>query len=181
MLQAHTFERKKFNKFFINFIAAVTDNILREAFKCCGPIERIRTVQGERGCNGVAFIRFAKAESCALALKLNGTEILDREIRVENYKAGKSGDKKIKKEKTTKPVKFNKNFGGKANNKLAVKGAKFPGKGAKFPGIGAKFPGKGAKFLEKQGDKKKKNKEFLGVKSIEKKKVISKNSILIAN
>lgn len=131
-----------------NFIAAVTDHLLREAFKCCGQIEHIRTVQGERGCKGVAFIRFAKAESCSLALKLNGTEILDREIRVENYKAG---DKKVKKEKTIKPVKVNKNTGVKAN---------------------AKFAGKGPKLADgKRGDKKKKNKEFLGVKSIEKKKV----------
>lgn len=132
---------------------AVTADLLREAFACCGAIESIRVAQSNRGCSGVAFIRFENSDSCALALKLNGTTILDREIRVENYKAKKSDQGK--KEKTSKPV-----VGAKAKN--LKKGA---GKNANKPN---------AQNGAQNGDKaktKKKNKEFLGVKSNDAKKV----------
>lgn len=117
---------------------------MRESFKCCGEIEHIRVVQSSYGCAGVAFIRFAKPESCALALKLNGTSILDRPIRVDKYKANKATEeKKVKKEKTPKPIQKKKNA-----NKQAANDASSPDK-----------------------KKKKKNKEFLGVKSNVLKKV----------
>lgn len=137
-------------------ITAVTESTLREAFKCCGEIEHIRIVQSERGCKGVAFVRFVKPESCALALKLNGTPILDREIRVEKFKVGKLNEKKDKKQKkgkiAPKPA-----LKGKAGNKVANNA----GKKADL------------KDTNKQTEKKKnkKNKEFLGLKSNDKKKV----------
>lgn len=131
--------------------AAVTDHILREAFKCCGEIEHIRVVQSDKGCKGVAFIRFAQPESRALAIKLNGTSIMDREIRVEKYQANKSpGEKNVKKAKTPKPVQKK-----KAANKAGAKKA--------TPQAGANG--------ESKTKKKKKNKEFLGVKSNDAKKV----------
>lgn len=125
---------------------------MREAFKCCGEIEHIRVVQSDKGCKGVAFVRFAQPESCALAIKLNGTSILDREIRVEKYKANKSpGEKNVKKAKTPKPVQkkkaANKNAANKATQQADTNGE-----------------------IKK---KKKKNKEFLGVKSNDAKKVKS--------
>ncbi|XP_031619661.1 RNA-binding protein 34 [Contarinia nasturtii] len=123
-----------------NLKYAVTENILRESFKCCGEIEHIRVVQSALGCKGVAFIRFVNPESCGLALKLNGTPILDREVRVEKYKANKATDeKKVKKEKTSKPIQKKKNAN---KQKQTANDASSPDK-----------------------KKKKKNKEFLGVKS----------------
>lgn len=114
-------------------------------------------MQGELGCKGVAFIRFAKPESCALALKLNGTQILEREIRVEKFKLNKlSSGKKDKKQK---------------KGKIAPKPGQKPNADKK--------PGKNAgkntelKDTKKQTEQKKnkKNKEFLGLKSNDKKKV----------
>lgn len=134
------------NKLFF-LTTAVTDHILREAFKCCGQIEHIRVVQSDKGCKGVAFVRFAQTASCSLALKLNGTSILDREIRVEKYKENKSpATKEIKKAKTPKPVQ---------KKKLANKNA-------------AK---KASPTVDGDKKKKKKKKEFLGVKSNDAKKV----------
>lgn len=127
---------------------------MRESFKCCGEIDHIRVVQSLRGCKGVAFIRFAKPESCALALKLNGTLIMDREIRIEKYKANKAEEgKKIKKEKTSKPIQKNKNMIVDKNKKKATNG--IVAKNASSPGP----------------DDKKKKKKFLGAKSNVVKKV----------
>lgn len=122
---------------------------MEETFKCCGKIEHIRVVQTDKGCKGVAFVRFVKPESCQLALQLNGTSILGREIRVEKYKANKSSaEKEVKKAKTPKPVQKK-----KIANKATAATSAAPVTG--------------------DGDKKKnkKKKEFLGVKSNDAKKV----------
>lgn len=130
-----------------NLKYAVTADILRESFECCGEIEYIRVLQNERGCKGLAYIRFVDAEGYTAALELSGTDILGREIRVEKYKVSKTGEgKKLKTSKV--------NLG--KNKKNLQKNA---GKGAK-PGD-AKGPGK----------KDKKKKEFLGQKSNDAKKV----------
>lgn len=137
--------------------AATADN-LRETFGCCGEIEYIRVLQNERGCNGLAYIRFVDAHAFSAALELSGTDILGREIRVERYKASKSGEKKGKKEKTPK-----------------VK----PGQNKNKP---QKNAGKGAKPTDAKvaGQKdKKKNKEFLGVKSNDAKKVMKMKNVLL--
>lgn len=130
---------------------------MREAFKCCGQIEHIRVVQSDKGCKGVAFVRFAQPESCSLALKLNGTSILDREIRVEKYKENKSpAAKEVKKAKTPKPVLKKKLANKNAANKNAAN--------------------KASPTVDGDKKKKKKNKEFLGVKSNDAKKVRIANS-----
>lgn len=127
---------------------------MRDAFSCCGAIENIRVAQSEKGCSGVAFICFENSDSCALALKLNGTSILDREIRVEKYKAKKAD--KSKKEKAPKPV-----AGEKKKNLKKVAGQK-----ANKPNAQA-----GDKANKKKKNQEKKNKEFLGLKSNDAKKV----------
>lgn len=142
----------------------MTEQILRKTFKCCGEIEHIRTIQGPEGCKGVAFIKFTKPESCELALKLHGTEILNREIRVERHslKMKKNKEKmKIKKEKQQKSGK---------NKKNAAKG------GEHNPMIKPKAGGDDDGAVHKMMGKKKKNKakpvkEFMGTKSIDNKKV----------
>lgn len=100
----------------------------------------------------MAFIRFAKPESVTLALKLNGTSILDREIRVERYQQNYS-EKKVKKEKTPK-----------SQNIVTTK------KNSKNPN-GAKKVMSKMSTDGKMGEKKKKNKEFMGTKSNDTKKV----------
>lgn len=126
-------------------------------------MEHVRTVQSLKGCNGVAFIRFAKPESCALALKLNGTPILDREIRVEKYSPNKAtnAEKNVKKEKVKKPQQ---QLGKKKKN--ANKGGASEG---------------GKPTNPKVGDNKKKNKEFMGAKSNDAKKVNRQLSIVSIN
>lgn len=51
----------------------------------------IRVIQCKKGCNGTAYVCFQKSESVDLALKLNKTLVLDREIRVERYHTKKLG------------------------------------------------------------------------------------------
>lgn len=131
---------------------------MQEAFKCCGQIDHIRTLQGLKGCNGIAFIRFAKPESCDLALKLNGTEILDREIRVERYNTKKLAQKQMKKEKSAKQRKLGKKP--KAGEDGKMTSPKATGGGADMK-------------MGKKKNKVKPVKEFMGTKSIDNKKVIS--------
>lgn len=144
---------------FLHLIVAVTTPILREAFECCGKIEHIRAVQALQGCRGLAFIRFLKPESCELALKLHGTKILDREIRVERFQKKKK-EKKVKMEKTSKPQK---------PNKLKKGLPKAEGNGE------SSAPGAAGDHDKKM--KKKKNKakvkEFMGTKSVDNKKVMA--------
>lgn len=98
-----------------------------------------------------------------MALKLNGTQILEREIRVEKFKLDKlSSGKKDKKQK---------------KGKIAPKPGQKPNADKK-PG---KKAGKNTelKDTKKQTEQKKnkKNKEFLGIKSNDKKKVNGKKNM----
>lgn len=146
-------------------IAAVTEQILRKAFKCCGDIEHIRTLQGPQGCKGIAFIQFAKPESCELALKLNGTEILDREIRVSRYTI----KKKEKVQTANKKGKQQK--GGKVQKNAVAKGAGKPNASDDADVAMHKM------MAKKKKDKTKTGKEFMGTKSVGNKKVQSTRSI----
>lgn len=132
----------------------MTEQILRKAFKCCGEIGHIRTIQGPEGCKGVAFIQFSKPESCELALKLHGTEILGREIRVERH----STKKKNKDKAQTKIQKGKKPNAGKGKTN-APKGGNDGASGA--PNLTGK----------KKKNKAKPVKEFMGTKSADNKKV----------
>lgn len=140
----------------------VTYQVLHDAFSCCGKIAQIRTLQGLKGCNGIAFVRFAKPESCELALKLNGTEILNRSIRVERYSAKKQAKKQAKKVEKMQQRKL-----GKGKKKMAKGGEK--GQMNSSP----KAMGAGNdKKMGKKKDKVKTVKEFMGTKSVDQKKVI---------
>lgn len=88
-------------------------------------------------------------------MKLNGTDIFDRQIRVEKFKLSKFASEK--KDKKQKKLKKGNAPEAKANGKAKVK----EGKTAQL------------KDTNKQKEKKKnqKNKEFLGLKSNDKKKV----------
>lgn len=141
----------------MNFeFTGVTTEILRDTFKCCGQIEHIRTLQGIKGCKGIAFICFTKPESSELALKLNGTKVLDREIRVERYsekKKKKQQQMKNSQEKTSKQPKI-----GKAK-KMATKGVEHVQSNADGG-------------INKKKYKPKTAKEFMGAKSADNKKVV---------
>lgn len=140
---------------------AVTEEILRKTFECCGEFRYIRTLQCDKGCKGIAYVCFESPDSVGLALKLNKTMVLDREMRVERYI--------VKNKKKSKP-----------QNVQAD--AKSPAKGKK----GGKPKAAGAKDKKPNGPGKKskdgKKKEFSGVKSTTKKtvsifplKLLSKN------
>lgn len=80
-----------------------TNAILQDTFQCCGEIEYVRTIQCKYGCKGTAYVCFKKPESVDLAMKLNKTLVLDREIRVERFHTkklggGKSDSKDVKSE-----------------------------------------------------------------------------------
>lgn len=70
--------------------------MLQNTFKCCGEIKYVRTIQCKNGCNGTAYVCFEKPESVGLAMELNGTLVLDREIRVERFHTKKLGGGKLK-------------------------------------------------------------------------------------
>lgn len=168
----HSFEIQKHNKInivekFEFYSAAVTEQVLRKSFKCCGEIEHIRTIQGPEGCKGVAFIRFTKPESCELALKLNGTEILNREVRVERYSAKKKKDKAQAKGKKGQQQQHQKSGKFKKN---AAKGGE---RGQlKKPKVEADDDGNVHKKMGKKNKNKAKTvKEFMGTKSVDNKKV----------
>lgn len=111
-----------------------TATMLQDAFKCCGEIDYVRTVQCKKGCNGVAFVCFKKPEAVELALKLNGTYFDGRNINVqrcskklkrtaeESSQNKKTKPNQLKKEnasKSTKPKK--KQFSGVKSNELKKK------------------------------------------------------------
>lgn len=75
-------------------IVETTNAMLQDKFKCCGEIKYVRTVQCKLGCNGTAYVCFTNPESVDLALKLNKTLVLDREIRVERFHTKKLGGSK---------------------------------------------------------------------------------------
>lgn len=104
-------------------------------------------LQCERGCKGTGYICFKEAESVSLALELNKTLVLNREINVERYHSKKLGR-------------------GVNGNEASKKGPnkKFVPKGSS---------GKNKTTID-HSPKKKKKQEFIGAKS-DKKKVNSSN------
>lgn len=99
----------------------------------------MRVLQGDKGCKGTAYVCFKGAESVSLALQLNKTEVLKRQINVERF--------------------HTKKLGGGTKEKTDPKKKKQPAKGGK--------PAKGGD----ESPKKKKNKNFVGAKTDQKKKV----------
>lgn len=83
-------------------LLAVTDDTLHETFGCCGAIDYVRTLQSPKGCNGTAFVCFKDSASVVNALKLNNTQILGREARVDRYQTNKLGARAAKPEKNSK-------------------------------------------------------------------------------
>lgn len=140
---------------------------MRQTFECCGELRYVRTLQCDKGCKGIAYVCFENAESVGLALKLNKTLILDREVRVERYIA-----KKKKKQKAPAPAQSpGKGKSGKGK-KATVPGKKPHAIGKKPLATGKKPLTTGKKPLA-AGKKPKdgKKKEFTGVKSTTKKTV----------
>uniref|UniRef100_A0A1I8NUD8 RRM domain-containing protein n=1 Tax=Stomoxys calcitrans TaxID=35570 RepID=A0A1I8NUD8_STOCA len=97
-----------------NLKYSATEEQLRDTFSSCGEVEYVRCIRdGEKGCKGVAYVRFKSTDAVGLALELNQTILDDRPINVERYSAKKLGakeqrdalaakDKKNKSNKTTK-------------------------------------------------------------------------------
>lgn len=75
------------------------DNELWEMFNKCGKVESVRSIRDRITgcCRGLAYVNFAKEDSVALALNLNGQQIKNREIRVFPYKP----DKKAKRARSS--------------------------------------------------------------------------------
>lgn len=96
---------------------AANEEKLREIFSSCGEIDYIRCLQnGEKGCNGVAYVCFEKPDAVGLALELNETVLDDRPIHVERYSVKKLGAKQARDAvaaKTTKKGKNNNSKGAK--------------------------------------------------------------------
>lgn len=137
------------------FCLGVTELQLRDAFKCCGEIDYVRVLQCEKGCKGTAFICFKESGAVSLALKLDKTLVMDREIHVERYHTKKlGGGQKAKDAK--EHVKTLKG----AEKRLAHKDGASP----KSPGAKPK-----GGFGKKDEASKKKTKEFLGTKTDKKK------------
>lgn len=116
-------------------------------------------MQNEKGCKGTAFVSFDTPEAAALAMDLDKTLVLDREMHIEPYRSEKIQQKQSK-------VKKNKATGAalRVANKKEKKGFQ---KSLKPKGVGKK------ETTSKAADKKdKKSKDFLGTKSNDKKKVI---------
>lgn len=133
---------------------------MRQTFECCGELRYVRTLQCDKGCKGIAYVCFENAESVGLALKLNKTLLLDREIRVERYI-----EKKKKKQKATPPALSPGKVKSGKGKKPMVPGKKPHAAGKKPQATGKKPHATGKK--PKDGKKK----EFTGVKSTTKKTV----------
>lgn len=63
----------------------IDDNAIRKHFEQCGEIDSIRVIRdNQTGVGkGFGYINFKNNDSVALALELDGTAILNREIRVK--------------------------------------------------------------------------------------------------
>lgn len=67
---------------------------MRETFSSCGEVEYVRCIRdGEKGCKGVAYVRFKTTDAVGLALELNQTILDERPINVERYSVKKLGAK----------------------------------------------------------------------------------------
>lgn len=125
----------------------VTDQNLHDLFSCCGEIEYARTMQCDKGCNGVGYVCFKKSESIGMALELNNSDLLGRPVRVERYTKKSPGGSKEKKNKKEKPTGAVRRLGKKSN---------------------VKAPNK-----SKQGKETNSKKSFTGMKAKDKQKKVS--------
>ncbi|XP_030370623.1 nucleolar protein 12 [Scaptodrosophila lebanonensis] len=97
-LDGHSNEGDRKRTVFVGNLKYTADEEkLREIFSSCGEIEYIRCLQdGEKGCKGVAFVCYKKADAVGLALELSGTLLDDRPINVERYSVDKLGAKQAR-------------------------------------------------------------------------------------
>lgn len=120
-------------------------------------------MQTDKGCKGTAYVCFQKPSSVSLALELNQSKILDREIRVEKFApkklAGKHDRKELKPKQLGNKVKAEGKADSKPNSKPNV---------VAQDGLDKK-PQDGKKKQKKVKAGKKANKQFVGTKSDEKK------------
>lgn len=133
----------------------ITEHPLREHFEDCGNVEAVRLVRDrESGMGkGFGYVLFESPDSVMLALKLNGSRLLDRNIRVKRSvkkeKVKKTPPGRPSRFKGSKPDIRNKNF--KTN----------PGKkqtpASSFKGEMADPAAKRGKGLKKKFKNKKKN------------------------
>ncbi|XP_037027956.1 RNA-binding protein 34-like isoform X2 [Bradysia coprophila] len=141
-----------------NLKYSVTDQNLHDLFSCCGDIEYARTMQCDKGCNGVAYVCFKKSESISMALELNNADLQGRPVRVERYVKKTPGGPKEKKDKQ-KPTGAVRRLGKKqkpnglgkgkeSNAKKTFTGVKAKDKKKSFVKKGKK-PLKGPKLLAK--------------------------------
>ncbi|KZC06257.1 PREDICTED: nucleolar protein 12-like [Dufourea novaeangliae] len=96
-----------------NLSFSVDDNTVRKHFKDCGDIESVRIIRDNKTGigKGFGYVNFKTEDAAALALELNGTTILNREIRVkacsEQKKKGKRSHSKEEDENSFKKLKNN--------------------------------------------------------------------------
>jgi len=95
---ADSFDGKR-TVFVGNLKYSVTDQNLHDLFSCCGDIEYARTMQCEKGCNGIGYVCFKKTESVGMALELNNSDVQGRPVRVQRYVKKTPGGPKEKKNK----------------------------------------------------------------------------------
>lgn len=94
----------------------ITEHPLREHFEDCGNVEAVRLVRDrESGMGkGFGYVLFESPDSVMLALKLNGSRLLDRNIRVKRSvkkeKVKKTPPGRPSRFKGSKPDIRNKNF-----------------------------------------------------------------------
>lgn len=134
------------SQFAISTHTVVTDQNLHDLFSCCGDIEYARTMQCDKGCNGIGYVCFKKAESISMALELNNADLLDRPVRVQRYvkkTAGGPNEKKNKKEKPTGAIR-------RLGKKSQPKGKTFKGKDGKESNAKKQFTGMKAKEKKKK-------------------------------
>lgn len=139
-----------------NLKFSATDEKLYEIFSTCGEIEYVRTLQGEKGCKGIAYVGFKKPDAVTLALELNNTMLDERPIHVERYSQYKQECKRKQKDEQAEQV-----------QKLTGAAKRIAGKSKKL-GKSANNP-KGGKAEQAPKESKKKS-DFRGVKVDIKKK-----------
>lgn len=82
---------------------------MRQIFSSCGEIDYVRCIRdGDKGCNGIAYVCFKTAEAVGLALELNQTIVDERPINVERFSAKKLGAKKAREVQAEKEKKSKK-------------------------------------------------------------------------
>ncbi|XP_073830090.1 uncharacterized protein [Musca autumnalis] len=141
-----------------NLKYSATEESLRETFSSCGEIEYVRCIRdGDKGCKGVAYVRFKTADAVGLALELNQTLLDDRPINVERYSVRKLGAKEQRDAQTAKD-KHN------PKDKKFVKGAGDKAKKFNKPKDSNKKSGNNKSQDDGDDSKKSKKSEFRGVK-----------------